>query len=61
MFQTVYSSILYREKFAGPIVFLRLLLSLSQRGLLFTGRRIPSGNGHAIGPGVKESNLSQLK
>jgi len=39
MFQTMYSSILYREEFAGPIVFLRLLLSSSQRGLLFTGRQ----------------------
>ena len=59
-----YSSILYREEFAGPIAFLRLLLLLSERGLLSkvpSWLAIPSYTGEDIGPGVKKPSLSQLK
>ncbi|KAF9647014.1 hypothetical protein BDM02DRAFT_3270577 [Thelephora ganbajun] len=59
-----YSSILYREEFAGPIAFLRLLLLLSERGLLSkipSWSTVPSYNGDAIEPGVKKPSVSQLK
>ena len=59
-----YSSILYREEYAGPIVFLRLLLLLSERSLLSKApswSAIPSYNGDAIEPGMKKPSLSQLK
>ena len=61
---TGYSSILYREEFAGPISFLRLLLLLSERGLLSklpSWSAIPHYNGHAVEPGMKKQSLSQLK
>lgn len=59
-----YSSVLYREEFSGPIAFLRLLLLLSERGLLSkipSWATIPSCNGDAIEPGMKKPSLSQLK
>lgn len=59
-----YSSILYQEEFAGPIAFLRLLLLLSERGLLSkvpSWSAIPSRNGNATGPDAKKPSLSQLK
>ena len=59
-----YSSILYREEFAGPIAFLRLLLLLSERGLLSkvpSWPTVPSCNSDAVGPGMKKPSLSQLK
>ena len=59
-----YSSILYREEFAGPIAFLRLLLLLSERGLLSkipSWSAIPSYNGDAVEPGMKKPSLSRLK
>lgn len=61
---TGYSSILYREEFAGPISFLRLLLLLSERGLLSklpSWSAIPRYNGDAVEPGTKKPSLSQLK
>ena len=61
---TGYSSILYREEFAGPISFLRLLLLLSERGLLSkipSWSSIPHYNGDAMEPGMKKPSLSQLK
>ena len=61
---TGYSSILYREEFAGPISFLRLLLLLSERGLLSkvpSWSVIPHYNGNAMEPGMKKPSLSQLK
>ena len=59
-----YSSILYREEFAGPIAFLRLLLLLSERGLLSkipSWSAIPSCHGDDVGPGMKKPSLSRLK
>lgn len=59
-----YSSIRYREEFTGPITFLRLLLLLSERGLLSKipfWSAIPSHDGDAMEPGVKKPSLSQLK
>jgi len=59
-----YSSVLYREEFAGPIAFLRLLLLLSDRGLLSkipSWSAIPHYNGDAMEPGMKKQSLSQLK
>jgi hypothetical protein len=57
-------SILYREEFSGPIAFLRLILLLSERGLLSkipSWSRIPSYDGDAIEPGMKKPKLSELK
>ena len=59
-----YSSILYREKFSGPIAFMRLMLLLSERRLLSkipSWSAIPSYHGDAIEPGLKKPGLSQLK
>jgi len=59
-----YSSILYPEEFAGPIAFLRLLLLLSERGLLSqvpSWSAVPSCNDDAAGPDAKKPTLSQLK
>lgn len=59
-----YSTVLYREEFAGPIAFLRLLLLLSERGLLSklpSWSAIPPYDGDAIAPGMKKPSLSQLK
>ena len=59
-----YSSVLYREEFAGPIAFLRLLLLVSQRDLLSkipSWSAIPSYRGNDVQPGMKEPSISQLK
>lgn len=59
-----YSSVLYREEFSGPIAFLRLLLLLSERGLLSklpSWSAIPFCSGDAIEPSMKKPNLSQLQ
>lgn len=59
-----YCSILYREEFAGPITFLRLLLLLSERNLLSkipSWSAIPPYNGDAVGFGMKKPSLSQVK
>ena len=59
-----YSSILYREEFAGPITFLRLLLLLSERDLLPkipSWSTIPPYDGDAVERGIKKPSTSQLK
>ena len=59
-----YSSVLYGEEFAGPIAFLRLLLLLSERGLLSeipSWSAIPPCDSDAVQPGMKNPSLSQLK
>ena len=58
------SSVLYPEEFAGPLAFLRLLLLLSERGLLSripSWSAIPLGDSDAVQPGAKNLSLSHLK
>ena len=59
-----YSSVLYGEEFVGPIAFLRLLLLLSERGLLSeisSWSAIPPCDNDGVRPGMKNPSLSQLK
>lgn len=59
-----YSLVLYEEEYSGPIAFLRLILLLSERGLLSkipSWSSIPSYYGDAVEPGIRRPTLPQMK